>query len=201
MKGLPDHDNQLQTEYLDKHPEDCLLVVLWPDNEAHKEKRDRKESTLNEEVVVADEGSTDGRVSVTDARTRTTAITLDDIKSELAEPDGRRVVLIAVDGTWRNARRMVSRLPRSIPRLDLPADVLKENLASTVSLLSSIRSKGSTQGHYRQGTRDKLVCTAEAVASILMALGMKAKDGQFILDVAKTKVELVRRYRGHESKV
>jgi len=36
----------------------------------------------------------------------------------------RRIVLIAVDGTWRNARRMVSRLPSTVPRLDLSMDTV-----------------------------------------------------------------------------
>lgn len=202
MKGLPEHDYQLREDYLDKHPEDCLLVVLWPDDQAQRgTKRTPKERTVDKEQEVVHEASADDRVSVANARIGTSTISLDDLQLELAKPDGRRVVLIAVDGTWGNARRMVSRLPRSIPRLDLPANVLKENLQSAVSLLASIRSKGSSKRQRRHGQGDTLVCTAEAVVSILMALGMKTEDGQFILDIARTKVELVRRYRGHESKI
>lgn len=203
MKGLPEHDNLLQTGYLNKYPEEYLVVVLWPQEEVQKSKKRSQDVTVNIDQGATNEvaaGTADA--STPGSRIATTTISLDDVRSELAAPDGRRVVLIAVDGTWRNARRMVSRLPRSIPRLDLPADVLKENLPSTISLLAPIRTKGPSQRRHRHvGGGDTMVCTAEAVASTLMALGMKAEDGQFILDVAKTKVELVRRYRGHESKI
>lgn len=176
MKGLPDHDKQIQLDYLQQNPTDKLVVVLWPSNEG-------KNSDVSN------------------------TISLDEIRSELAlssSAQGREVVLIAIDGTWRNARRMVGRLPTHIPRLSLPSDVVSVYLEQhrrvnekTTSLLAPLRSQGPSQ---RKQGGESLVCTAEAVAMVLLELGMDPNDGEAILDLARTKVDLVRRYRGHTSK-
>jgi hypothetical protein len=183
MKGLPRHDSQLQRDYLDKHPKEILLIVLWPSNE----------------------GKATGRNPTALNRISTSSITLEEIRSELALPNGRRVVLLAVDGTWRNARRMVARLPPSVPRLDLSSNVTTTIFSSSspptvssFSLLAPLRSKGPSQ---RRNGGDNLVCTAEAVSLVLMELGMDINDTESILGIARTKVDLVRRYRGHESKI
>lgn len=173
MKGLPEHDRQLQLDCLQQHPTDKQVVVLWPSNEG-------KNSDVS------------GTIS------------LDEIRSELASSStahGREVVLLAIDGTWRNARRMVRRLPSHIPRLDLPTDVVSEYMQQhrhanekSTSLLAPLRSQGPSQ---RKQGGESLVCTAEAVAIVLLELGMDPKDGEAILGLARTKVDLVRRYRGH----
>jgi DTW domain-containing protein YfiP len=192
MKGLPLHDNQLRMDFIDKHPNGTLLVVLWPSSGGNK-----KSTTIKSSNNTIASG-----MAIT-----TPSITLEEIKEELKSPHGRRVVVMAVDGTWRNARRMVARLPSTIPRLDLPPDLVSSHFSteesssssssSSKSLLAPLRSKGPSQ---RQGVGDSLVCTAEAVALVLMELGLDVTDGKSILDLAKTKVNLVRRYRGHESK-
>lgn len=125
------------------------------------------------------------------------ATTLNELQIELDSTNGREVVLVAVDGTWRNARRMVGRLPSNIPRLDIPSSVVHDlfaNQGSPSSLLSPIRSKGPSQ---RAGGDDSLVCTAEAVVTAPKKLGLNSGDADRILSLARTKVDLVRRYRGH----
>lgn len=41
MKGLPDHDNRIKNDYLDKHPQEKLVVVLWPANDGKSERKRR----------------------------------------------------------------------------------------------------------------------------------------------------------------
>jgi DTW domain-containing protein YfiP len=171
MKGLPQHDTQLQRDYVDKHHTEKLVVVLWP--------------------------SSEGKTSNT--------ISMEELRSELSSSSsGRQVVLMAVDGTWRNARRMVGRLPPHIPRLDLSSCIVSEYLkqnqqhSKARSLLAPLRSRGPSQHGQRE---ESLVCTAEAVTMVLLELGMDPKDGESILDLARSKVNLVRGYRGHDSKL
>ena len=104
----------------------------------------------------------------------------------------RRVVLIAVDGTWRNARKMVARMPSSVSRLDLGSEIVGEG----ESLLAPIRFRGHSSGE----DDSRKVCTAEAVVGAMIAFGLAEVDGRYILDVAERKVDLIRRYRGHRSK-
>ena len=117
------------------------------------------------------------------------SISLDQVQQEL---EHRRVVLIAVDGTWRNARRMVCRLPESLPRLDLPAGVVLSS-PETGSILAPLRTRGGPSA--REGS-DRQVCTAEAVIGALVALGLSKADGDHVLELTKTKVDRIRRYRG-----
>jgi DTW domain-containing protein YfiP len=70
---------------------------------------------LAEPASSAGDGSSGGRVGG------------DEENGEEAPPT---VVLIAVDGTWRNARRMVSKLPPAVARLDLPEDCVFLDLDS-----------------------------------------------------------------------
>jgi DTW domain-containing protein YfiP len=114
-----------------------------------------------------------------------------------------KVVLVAIDGTWRNARRMVARLPLDrIWYTDLSVDALKEVLNDSVpsktrpagtfgqskSLLAPLRGRGPDAA-------ENQVCTAEAVAGALLQLGLPQDHGNRILSVARRKVDLVCRYR------
>lgn len=166
MKGLPEHDNQLEDMLED---EDCLAVVLWPDQNS------------------ADPDSSSSEVKT---------ISLDEVKEEL---QNRRVVLIAVDGTWRNARRMVARLPPTVPRLDLSMDVVfshnnanDQSSGDESSILAPLRARGPST----RECAERQVCTAEAVAGALMQLGLTRSDGDHVLDITRRKVDLIRRYRG-----
>jgi hypothetical protein len=118
------------------------------------------------------------------------SISLEQVQQELKHD--RRVVLIAVDGTWRNARRMVYRLPDTLPRLDLSADVVLSSPA-TGSILAPLRTRGGPST--REGS-DRQVCTAEAVVGALVALGLSKTDGDHVLELTKTKLDRIRRYRG-----
>jgi DTW domain-containing protein YfiP len=156
MKGLPQHDIQLQEEIIGDDDK-TLAVVLWPD--------------------LADSPAT-------------SIISLEQVQQALKQH--RRVVLIAVDGTWSNAGRMVHRLPDTLPRLDLPADLVLSS-PETGSILAPLRTRQGTSA--REGS-DRQVCTAEAVVAALVALGLSKTDGDHVLELTKTKVDRIRRYRG-----
>eukprot|EP00579_Thalassiosira_antarctica_P025612 CAMPEP_0202004614 /NCGR_PEP_ID=MMETSP0905-20130828/9877_1 /ASSEMBLY_ACC=CAM_ASM_000554 /TAXON_ID=420261 /ORGANISM="Thalassiosira antarctica, Strain CCMP982" /LENGTH=192 /DNA_ID=CAMNT_0048561995 /DNA_START=120 /DNA_END=694 /DNA_ORIENTATION=- len=76
MKGLPEHDKILEETIL--QDENCLVVVLWPDQSKRKEGNNKDE----------------------DETVPSSIISLDQVKDEIRK-NQRRVVLIAVDGTWR----------------------------------------------------------------------------------------------------
>lgn len=100
-------------------------------------------------------------------------VTLDELAGKT-----NNIVLLAVEGTWRQARRMVSKLP--YPRLSL------DEKRPTPSLLSPLRSQ--TNGPAQS------VCTAEAVVHALQGLGMEADPA--ILHTVRLKVDRTRRYQG-----
>jgi DTW domain-containing protein YfiP len=130
--------------------------------------------------------------SKSETTTPPSTITLDEILEKTHQLH-QRVVLIAVDASWRNARRMVARLPANVPRLDLSANiVLPGGTQHDKSILAPLRSRGP-------GTSQRQVCTAEAVVGALLALGLKPEDGAHVLDITKKKVDLIRRYRGKDS--
>ena len=209
MKGLPQHDEWFQTNIIDKHNSgEYLVVVLWPTDERKKKRQDGDENTAPPSITLKEAK----RILLEIQKQQSWQQQLQD---DAYTPSSkiRRVVLVAVDGTWRNARRMVSRLPNSLPRLDLsPSKADESSLKSSssnhednsvtskinTSLLAPIRSRGRSQ---RKDGGEGLVCTAEAVTAALVSLGLDQEDGDRILHLAKTKVDLVRQYRGHESKV
>jgi DTW domain-containing protein YfiP len=169
MKGLPEHDNQMEENLLGG---DCLTVVLWPDNQSAANVDDSPSGASSDEPTIS----------------------LDEIKAELLQKN-RRVVLIAADGTWRNARRMVARLPRTVPRLDLSADIVFSSTTTSQttnvreSILAPLRSRDPS-------VQDRQVCTAEAVVGALTMLGLSTIDGEHVLSMTRKKVDLIRRYRG-----
>jgi DTW domain-containing protein YfiP len=174
MKGFPEHDDQFQSEYLNKHSKEKLVVVLCPNNQG--------------------KSKSDG-LSSSDAKP---TAALEDLRKELVALNRREVILVAVDGTWRNARRMVGRLPSYFPRLDIPSNVVHTLFSEqklSASLLSPLRSKGPSQ---RARADDTLVCTAEAVTMALKELGLSSKDAENILNLVRAKVDLVRKYQGHD---
>ena len=168
MKGLSEHDEAMEREVFSD--DECLAVVLWPDQSTAASSR--KSKTVEAETI-----------------------TLEEV---LVEIKTRRVVLIAVDGTWRNARRMVSRLPASVRRLDLPLDVVyseqsSEDVSSNMkSLLSPLRSKGPSLSN----ESERQVCTAEAVVGALLHMGLDEFEGDKVINLATKKVDVVRKYRG-----
>ncbi|KAL7530117.1 hypothetical protein ACHAXR_004848 [Thalassiosira sp. AJA248-18] len=185
--------------------ENYLAIVLWPDQSKTKPKGEEQSP-----------GGGDTTLS-------SSSISLGQVRAEI-QSSKKRVVLIAVDGTWRNARRMVARLPSTVRRLDLPEDVVYSYLSADddrsgsnsdhqrSSILAPLRSRGeSATGDYHDeasnekndGNNDqdinceRQVCTAEAVVGALMSLGELDRDqGRHVLDVTRTKVDRIFRYRG-----
>jgi len=94
------------------------------------------------------------------------------------------ITLIGVDGTWGCARRMVKRIPASIPRISLPADAFAEGK----SLLYPVRK-------YRGECLEKH-CTYEATLAGLCTLGIVPLDAkeQLLLNL-KCKVDALLIYK------
>lgn len=92
-----------------------------------------------------------------------------------------KVILLAVEGTWRQARRMVAKLP--FPRLSIDNRARGD---AQSSLLAPLRSQ-------KDGP-DQSVCTAEAIVMALEGLGMERDPG--ILGMVRHKVDRTRRYQG-----
>ena len=214
MKGLKEHDQKLQDiigrpDGNQKSPQENddtppLVVVLWP--KITKTKRTKKSNKGDEGTM-----ETESAMDFQEPPQKPSKISVDEIKKELTKNPRRKVVLIAIDGTWRNARRMVSRLPSTIPRLDLST---KETFFSSpsngdtdprefVSILAPLRSRGD-DGHAPSDdgnptSRKRQVCTAEAVVGALVGIGKLNEDqGNHVLEITKTKIDRVCRYRGKE---
>merc|ERR1712238_61400 len=234
MKGLPQHDQILEDiiaqvpEQHDRNSDDKndtnlppLVVVLWPEISKAKRKGDNK--NVNNENDDDDDDMKAVQQSQQQLSSPLSAtISIDEIKKEMNNNPKRRIVLIAVDGTWRNARRMVSRLPSTVPRLDLSTDtvfslqsVYDTTSGNTVeynadeaddnghnqfiSILAPLRSRGGDDTDDGRRSSQRQVYTAEAVVGALIDLGtINELQGKHILDVTKTKVERVCRYRGKE---
>ena len=94
----------------------------------------------------------------------------------------KQIVLIAVEGTWRNARRMVTKLG-PMGRLALSEQHVHGWRQSTGSLRP-------------QASSDQ-ACTAEAVIGALVALGLEKRVGLSVLQLVEKKMDLTRQYQGH----
>ena len=121
---------------------------------------------------------------------------------------------VAVDATWNSARKMVSRIPSSVPRVSVPAEAFQA-LAARVpplpthdSLLGPVRKydarekkqKDQTPGtpsSSRDGAGDSgRRCTFEAVLASLLAVGALDEDAcASLLRNVKVKVNAVLRQK------
>jgi len=237
MKGLPQHDQILEDiivqvpEQQDRNNDDNndtnlppLVVVLWPEISKTKHKRKRKGDNINNEND-DDDMKTVQQSQQQPSSPLSATISIDEVKKEMNNNPQRRIVLIAVDGTWRNARRMVSRLPSTVPRLDLSMDTVfslkslytttsGDNIDSNadedddngengdnqfISILAPLRSRGGDDTDDGRRSSRRQVCTAEAVVGALIDIGtINELQGKHVLDITKTKIERVCRYRGKE---
>lgn len=181
MKGLPEHD-KIINETL--HRKDVTPVVLWPD------KKSKGESA-----------------TITDLRRV--------IKQTTASPGQNhghkntdRIILIAIEGTWNTARKMVNKLPPNVIRLDLSEEIRRNFTTPSInegifidttiksstslnapSLLAPLRRQG-------QGAKQDTVSTLEAALVALVALGLTVDDALFILNCAREKVRRIQEYTG-----
>lgn len=167
MRGLPEHDSWLAAAFADPN---IFPVVLFPSPRGGNARMNNVKQVSLPEV--------------------------DKAVSLASSGSGPRVLLIAVDATWRTARRMVSHLPPHVARLDLGADVVffeetddgVSAHGTTPSLLSPLRR--------RKGGGVQDACTAEAVVGALRSLGHDLSHCHQVLSVARRKVDLTVRYRG-----
>lgn len=94
------------------------------------------------------------------------------------------VALVAVDGTWNGARKMVKRLPPGLPRLSLPPSAFSPGR----SLLWPVRKYA--------GDRTERQCTYEAVVAALSGLGaLDEETRQQLLLCLKIKVDALLRFK------
>ena len=99
MKGLPRHDEELRRITADPS---VLCVVLWPTPQLGTEDK---------------------------------SITLEELRRRVGESSGagggenKRIVLIALDASWRNAKRMYARLPNKVPVVRFPCYSLRDHRA------------------------------------------------------------------------
>ena len=164
MKGLHDEELKMLLSQPDIRP-----LILWPDVNVHEQN--------TEETNVGSRKPT--RLSANEL---------------LASPEGaENVVLIALEGTWRNARRMANKFPpedfpRLVVRTHTKQDKDKESARANTNHLHE-----SVLAPLRSGPVDSL-CTAEAVVYALEELGMD-RDPSLLATVAR-KVDQTRRYQG-----
>lgn len=215
MKGLPKHDQILQGILDSAGRDQChhgddgstLVVVLWPSSNPENTitlQQLRQELEASSASSSSGAGSTNKNPQVSDAKTS-------------SPQRKRKVLLLAVDGTWRNARRMVAKLPSYVKRLDLDESAIRWNddlldgetnrSEDSLSILAPLRKRGlsgkdnhkviATANASPLDNEKRQVCTAEAVVAALHALGaIDTGLAQHVLYVTQTKVDRVRRYRG-----
>ena len=182
MKGLPRHDEEFQG-ILDNIGTG-RVVILWPDNGTS--------SVQTEQPYPVD------------PKTQHHRVTWQDLQTTLARSDSdKQVTLIVLEGTWRTARRMASKLPARIQRLSLPPNILFWSTrpvgdVDDVDYDETIRVRQSSLIPLRQqeGGSQLNLCTAEAVTAALVGLGLSHENGGRILGLIQKKVDQTRRYRG-----
>jgi DTW domain-containing protein YfiP len=180
MKGLPRHDEQIEELFQKAEQGEEKLVVLWPDNNT---------SEHAAKQTISEESSMENRATWQELQ-------------EMMEDTESGVTLLALEGTWRTARRMASKLPPSVLRVALPPDTVfwrnHSHDDKNDNQLGIKKSSSMLQPLRRQaegGSEDNL-CTAEAMTAALVGLGMPEQDGDKMLQILQLKVDLVRRYQG-----
>jgi len=112
------------------------------------------------------------------------------VNSESLMGQSKKIVVITLDGTWRQAKKLFKKLPNHVKCLSLPQEEVELTLGKErTSLLAPVR------GGQRIG-RSGEVCTAEAAVTALRMLGHDQKACDHVLDLARMKVEAVARARG-----
>lgn len=194
MKGL--HEEQLEQLL---HPNDGVIlqpVVLWP--EVTGLTRSTKKTSASASTGV---GNAKQLPPPPRPHERWDASTIAGLQSF------DNIVLIAVEGTWRQARRMVSKLP--YPRLGIQPTArtildtddslpLPSLTTTTTKSLSGPAVASSWIEPLRKRSRNRdpsTVCTAQAVLLALeQCFGMDHDPS--LEGAVKKKIDLTRRYRG-----
>jgi hypothetical protein len=211
MKGLPQHDDDLkQTLLNDEH-----VVVLWPDNVINRQiSNNDKQQQQND--YCSNKSTEHNRITWEELQTNLMIEHECNFGSSM-NSNYHQVTLLVLEGTWRTARRMISKLPATIQRLSLPPNVLfwsstpsqssvpivvdnsdddnddyvfiKNNENTRTKLQRSLRIQGKGGSTYN-------LCSAEAVTAALVGLGLTHNDGHRILDLVQKKVNMTLQYQG-----
>jgi len=196
MKGLDEHE-EIMYELLNR--EDVIPVVLWP---GKGQERSNPTTTVSElrSRFFQNKQNVEHNSDI----------------GETATAPNNALVLISIEGTWNNARKMANRLPSNVLRLDLGeliaanfssptmnegifynsnySTALSEPASSSPSLLAPLRRQG--RGKHGQPVMTENVSTLEATVVALLALGLKIEDASRILRVARTKIDRILEYSG-----
>lgn len=185
MKGLKEHE-EIMNNLLNRA--DLTPVVLWPGK-----------STIG----------TDSRpyipfASTTVSELRKQILATSQEVENIDSTDARKgIVLISIEGSWNNARKMVNKLPTHILRLDLGEEIATNSsifehdsellppTSSSPSLLAPLRR----QGKGKEGWASN-VSTIEATVIGLLALGLPMAEASRIITLARSKVDRIRHYTG-----
>ena len=185
MKGLPKHDEEFRGILDDIGT--GRVVILLPDNDTSSVQTEQPHPV--------------------DPKTQHHRVTWQDLQTTLVRSDGDdQVTLIVLEGTWRTARRMASKLPATIQRVSLPPTILFWSTRPSVGdvddvdYYETIRVRKSSLRPLRQqeGGSQLNLCTAEAVTAALVGLGLSHENGGRILGLIQKKVDQTRRYQGKQ---
>jgi len=225
LKGLEEHDAQLQ-ELLDNSNSEqhdvVLPVVLWTDNQKPKAKPADKDrggeprqfvsmEQLREELGVGASaaagasllchGDDDGDSGGLDGAGRL-VVSNNNNKNNTQR---HHLILIALEGTWGQARRMLTRLPTTVRGLSLSHEQIfdwrrhpddETTKQKVQSLLHPLRKPKQPQSNTAAATATA-VCTAEAVVSALRALEcLTMAQAHAVLALAERKVRDTAAYQG-----
>ncbi|KAL3783730.1 hypothetical protein ACHAWO_008378 [Cyclotella atomus] len=184
MKGLDCHDEIFQREVLSLNDDTVVPVVLWP-------------------------GKPGDNATVTLPELREMINTYNNQQDDTR----KEVVLICIEGTWNNARKMANKLPPHILHLDIGNEITtfysnnnhemyftstsstRAPLPKPTALSPSILAPLRRQGKGKEGGSTN-VSTLEATIIALLGLGLEEEDGRWILSNAKEKVDRIREFTG-----
>ena len=205
LRGLPEHDAQLQAALADER---TLVAVLWPGPRC-----DANEAPL--------EGANDECVDIGVLRQLARAGRR---RADIVGPQCARIVLVVPDASWKKARRLANSLPVGTWRVGLTpshllalgdsVDVLEgdgasassddsDNACSSDDVGNAGASGGSAVRSMIAPLRGKWgvsktgrVCTAQAAAAALLALGWDSSTCDLALERVRIRVALCLRLRG-----
>jgi DTW domain-containing protein YfiP len=219
MKGY--HDLEMQQLLCD---DSTIPVLLWPtlssssapskspikgkDNDDEKNNDDK--SSISSSAAAASSSPQYPKVLTTkhELQELVESCSKSD-KNDNSSSHKRQIVLIAMEGTWRQARRLVAKFPKDVPRLSVTAsassaswpiqeddeEVDKPKRRKPQSILHPLRRQNH-HGDPHSYSDNSNMCTAEAAVAALQLLGMSVQDSNQVLDAVRLKVDRTRRYQG-----
>lgn len=185
MKGLKEHE-EIMNDLINRR--DLTPVVLWP----------------GKRMLETDSRPYIPYVATTISELRQQIlVTPDEERNQDGIKAKRGIVLISIEGSWNNARKMVNKLPTHVLRLDLGEEIAMNNsifvynsellppTSSSPSLLAPLRRQGKGKDGWASN-----VSTLEATVIGLLALGLPKEEASCIIALARSKVDRIRHYTG-----